>query len=39
MLSKNNQLLLGVKKRGFGEGWWNGFGGKVHKGESIEEAV
>ncbi len=33
------QVLLGMKKRGFGKGRWNGFGGKVHKGESIEEAA
>ena len=23
------QILLGMKKRGFGQGYWNGFGGKV----------
>jgi len=28
-----------MKKRGFGVGRWNGFGGKVAEGESIEEAV
>ena len=28
-------MLLGMKKRGFGEGRWNGFGGKVEVGESI----
>ena len=28
-----------MKKRGFGAGRWNGFGGKVHDGESIEEAA
>jgi 8-oxo-dGTP diphosphatase/2-hydroxy-dATP diphosphatase len=28
-----------MKKRGFGAGWWNGFGGKVHDGEKIEEAA
>lgn len=33
------KVLLGMKKRGFGEGWWNGFGGKVQQGESIEEAA
>lgn len=26
-------VLLGMKKRGFGAGKWNGFGGKVHEGE------
>ncbi|XP_061850140.1 oxidized purine nucleoside triphosphate hydrolase isoform X2 [Colius striatus] len=28
-----------MKKRGFGAGLWNGFGGKVQPGESIEEAA
>ena len=35
----NTRILLGLKKRGFGEGRWNGFGGKVEDGESIEEAA
>lgn len=29
------KILLGMKKRGFGQGRWNGFGGKVEKGETI----
>lgn len=33
------RVLLGMKKRGFGVGRWNGFGGKVEQGESIEEAA
>lgn len=33
------KVLLGMKKRGFGEGKWNGYGGKVAPGESIEEAL
>jgi len=33
------QVLLGLKKRGFGKGYWNGFGGKVEPGESIEDAM
>jgi 8-oxo-dGTP pyrophosphatase MutT (NUDIX family) len=32
-------VLLGMKKRGFGQGRWNGFGGKVHQGEAIEQAM
>lgn len=28
-----------MKKRGFGAGRWNGFGGKVQEGESIEDAA
>ena len=35
----DKQMLLGMKKRGFGEGKWNGFGGKVEAGESIEAAA
>ena len=33
------RILLGMKKRGFGMGRWNGFGGKVEEGESIEAAA
>ncbi|MBN3305148.1 oxidized purine nucleoside triphosphate hydrolase [Amia ocellicauda] len=33
------RVLLGLKKRGFGAGKWNGFGGKVQPGESIEQAA
>lgn len=32
-------ILLGMKKRGFGKGRWNGFGGKLSEGESIEQAA
>lgn len=39
MVQQEDRLLLGMKKRGFGAGRWNGFGGKVHPGESIEEAA
>lgn len=28
-----------MKKRGFGEGRWNGVGGKVEEGESVEQAM
>uniref|UniRef100_A0A3Q1E959 Oxidized purine nucleoside triphosphate hydrolase n=1 Tax=Acanthochromis polyacanthus TaxID=80966 RepID=A0A3Q1E959_9TELE len=34
-----SRVLLGMKKRGFGAGRWNGFGGKVQLGESIEDAA
>ncbi|XP_029015156.1 oxidized purine nucleoside triphosphate hydrolase [Betta splendens] len=34
-----NRVLLGMKKRGFGAGKWNGFGGKVQPGETIECAA
>ncbi|RHY63800.1 hypothetical protein DYB30_013281, partial [Aphanomyces astaci] len=34
------QVLLGMKKRGFGEGKWNGFGGKVEvTDKTIEDAA
>ena len=32
-------VLLGRKTRGFGEGLWNGPGGKVEPGEGIEQAA
>ena len=32
-------MLLGMKKRGFGAGRWNGFGGKVLPEETIEAAA
>ena len=33
------RVLLGMKKRGFGVGKWNGFGGKVEPGETVVEAA
>ncbi|KAH9477514.1 7,8-dihydro-8-oxoguanine triphosphatase [Psilocybe cubensis] len=37
---KDNKVLLGFKKRGFGKGKYNGFGGKVDPGEtSLQAAV
>ncbi|KAJ8036799.1 7,8-dihydro-8-oxoguanine triphosphatase [Holothuria leucospilota] len=36
---KDSKVLLGMKKRGFGVNRWNGFGGKVQKGETIEEGA
>lgn len=38
-LLKDDQILLAMKKRGFGEGMWNGVGGKVEADESILEAI
>ena len=32
-------ILLGEKKRGFGKGKWNGFGGKVERGEVTVDAA
>jgi 8-oxo-dGTP diphosphatase/2-hydroxy-dATP diphosphatase len=39
VIHKENKILLGMKKRGFGIGRWNGFGGKLKDGESIEDAA
>lgn len=36
---KEDKILLGMKKRGFGKGLWNGFGGKPHEGETLKETV
>ena len=38
-LTKPGYVLLAMKKTGFGEGRWNGVGGKVEAGEAIEEAL
>lgn len=35
----DSKVLLGMKKRGFGQGKYNGFGGKVEANESITQAV
>ncbi|MFA6963452.1 MAG: 8-oxo-dGTP diphosphatase [Patescibacteria group bacterium] len=39
IIEDGNKTLLAMKKRGSGEGWWNGYGGKVQEGEAIEEAM
>lgn len=39
IVHQHPMVLLGMKKRGFGAGKWNGFGGKVEPGETIEEAA
>lgn len=39
LLKQDDKILLGMKKRGFGMGKWNGFGGKVNQGEAIEDAA
>lgn len=33
------EILLGIKKRGFGVGKWNGYGGKLEGTETIEECA
>jgi 8-oxo-dGTP diphosphatase/2-hydroxy-dATP diphosphatase len=39
MVCGDGRILLGMKKVGFGAGRWNGFGGKVEKGETVEAAA
>lgn len=39
IIHQHPRILLGMKKRGFGAGRWNGFGGKVSDGEAIEDAA
>jgi 8-oxo-dGTP pyrophosphatase MutT (NUDIX family) len=36
---RGKRVLLGMKKQGFGSGKWNGFGGKVKDGETLEQAA
>jgi ADP-ribose pyrophosphatase YjhB (NUDIX family) len=36
---KEKKILLGMKKRSFGEGKWNGIGGKLNEGETIKESL
>lgn len=38
-LVKDDQVLLAMKKRGFGAGRWNGVGGKLDKDETVEQAL
>ncbi len=38
-LTKSDSILLAMKKRGFGEGRWNGVGGKVEGAETVEQAM
>ena len=39
LIRDSDRILLGLKKRGFGKGRWNGFGGKVETGETILQAA
>lgn len=39
LLTKDDEILLAMKKRGFGVGKWNGVGGKLLDGESLEDAA
>lgn len=39
IIHDSEKVLLGFKKRGFGAGRWNGFGGKVEQGETLEQSA
>lgn len=39
IVHQHPKVLLGMKKRGFGAGRWNGFGGKVGNGEALIAAA
>jgi 8-oxo-dGTP diphosphatase/2-hydroxy-dATP diphosphatase len=39
VVQRGKEALLGLKKRGFGVGRWNGFGGKVKEGEKVDDAA
>lgn len=39
LLRRNNEILLAIKKRGFGAGKYNGVGGKIEKNETPENAM
>jgi len=39
MVHEGGRVLLSRKKEGFGGGLWNGYGGKVQLGETIEDAA
>jgi len=38
-LLRPGEIMLAMKKRGHGEGNWNGVGGKIEPGETIEQAM
>lgn len=38
-LKKDHNIWLAMKKRGFGAGRWNGVGGKIEPGETMEDAL
>lgn len=39
LIVQDDRILLGKKKRGFGEGYYNGFGGKLEPGETPLKAA
>ena len=39
LLHRDDEILLAMKKRGFGANRWNGVGGKIEPGETVEQAL
>ena len=39
ILRREDEILLAKKKRGFGTGKYNGVGGKIESGETVEDAM
>lgn len=39
LLRKDDEILLALKKKGFGEGKYNGVGGKLEPGETPDQAM
>ncbi len=39
IVRNGGKILLGMKKKGFGSGKFNGFGGKVEQNETVESAA
>jgi mutator protein MutT len=39
IVREGDKILLGMKKKGFGSGKYNGFGGKVEQNETVESAA
>ncbi len=38
-LFREDKILLSMKKRGFGSGKWNGYGGKLLEGEALLDGL
>ena len=38
-IRNQQEILLGMKKRGFGKGKWNGFGGKILPQETLVQGA
>lgn len=36
---RGDEVLLAMKARGFGAGWWNGFGGKLDPNETFADSA